>query len=117
MGMGQPDDDNGGRLPNEHAVELVAAMTDASKLARDHLGRARERQKKDYDARISVNKWVISFIMWILHERKDCPLNLIPTNSLAHVLLSEFITTSSLKFGQVLNVRAEHCIMIDLNLT
>ena len=71
MGMGQPDDDNGGRLPNEHAVELVAAMTDASKLARDHLGRARERQKKDYDARISVNNFKVGdFVYYVDSTRK-----------------------------------------------
>ena len=70
LGIDRPDDDHDHTSPHDHAVDIVATMTEASRIAREHISDAQERQKKNYDARLSINNFRAGDLVYYLDSTK-----------------------------------------------
>ena len=71
LGIDRLEDDHDRPSPHEHAADIVANMTEASRIARENIGGARERQKKNYDARLSVNNFSPGDLVYYLDSTKQ----------------------------------------------
>ena len=58
-------------LPHEHAADIVATMKQASRIARENISEAKGRQKKNYDARLSVNNFQVGDLVYFLDSTKQ----------------------------------------------
>ena len=71
LGIDRLEDDHDRRSPHEHAADIVSTMTEASRIARENIGGAKERQKKNYDARLSVNNFNPGDLVYYLDSTKQ----------------------------------------------
>lgn len=56
--------------PSQYVIDLEERMTSVFDTARSHLQRASERQKRDYDVRLSVNNYQQGDVVYMLDSTK-----------------------------------------------
>ena len=57
-------------LTSEYAVALQQRLASAHEVARRHLGKAAERQKRNYDKRVSSKPFRVGDSVWLHHVRR-----------------------------------------------
>ena len=61
--------------PSEYVCYLWNSMCEIQQYVREHLGIAAERQKRDYDMRISINSYKVGDLVYYLDSKKKIGLN------------------------------------------
>ena len=69
LGIDRPDVGHGNY--DDHANDLATTMGEASRLAREHLSSTSARQKRDYDARLSVNSYCAGDLVYYLDTTRQ----------------------------------------------
>ena len=68
LGVDRPNTDL--RDHDEYAADLAATMEKSHRLAREHLATATERQKRDYDTKLSVNNYQVGDFVYFFDSTK-----------------------------------------------